>query len=186
MIIDNNQWIFKKIRSNKIKLGKLNRDINNLIVNSSISKGNESDANLIIDNIWLGNHKIAHDYNFVISKRIKYIINVTDSVPNIFPFINYITFPIKDTDACRTNLMNMIECGACIINKAVAENKPILVHCKRGHHRSAAIVAFYLMKYRNMSLIDALCFIKKSRPGTFRRMTCMLKTLIIYEYMHKC
>jgi len=176
-----NQWYFEAIQDNKI--GKLHRDINDLLVNSSGSGKNEADANLLIDNIWLGNHKIAHDYNFMVSKKIKYIINVTDTVSNVFPFVRYITFPIQDIDACHSNLMNMIECGACVINKAVTENKPVLIHCKRGHHRSASIIAFYLMKYRNMSLIEALNVIKRFRPMAFRRMTCMLKTLIMYEHM---
>jgi len=75
----------------------------------------------------------------------------------------------------------MIEQGADAINKAVSENSIVLVHCKRGHHRSATIVAFYLMKYKNMSLVDAIFFIKKSRPTAFRKMTCMLETLIWFE-----
>lgn len=32
-----------------------------------------------------------------------------------------------------------------------------------------------------MSLIEAICLIKKYRPKTFRRMSCMLKELIKFE-----
>ncbi|XWV25296.1 dual specificity phosphatase [Tupanvirus deep ocean] len=180
-----NKWHFKELENKEIKLGNLNRDVNNIIVYCSGEKGKETDADLIIDNIWLGNSTAAHDPLFIKSKYIEFVINATDSVPNKFDFVDYTTYPIADVDACHKNLLYLIEDGADKINKVVSTNKPILVHCKRGHHRSASIVAFYLMKYKNMSLIDAICLIKQSRPTAFRRMTCMLRTLIIYEYNNK-
>ena len=182
MQLSNNQWKFKKLQEKEIKLGELCRNINNLIVNFPDLKGTEADADLIIDNIWLGNWKAAHDHNFFTNNNIEFVINATDTIPNKFPFINYSTFPIKDITACQQDMMEIIETGADIINKTVLENKPILVHCKRGHHRSASMVAFYLMKYHNMTLIEAVYVIKKYRPTAFRRMTCMLKTLIVYEH----
>ena len=177
-----NSWMHKQLYGDELILGNLYRQINKLICDFSSLKGSEADANLIFGSVWLGNMKVAHDYNFVTSKRIGYIINVTDDVYNKFPFIDYTQFPIKDVEACYQNLFNMIDNGADLINKAVKENKPILIHCKRGHHRSASIITFYLMKYQNMSLVDAIHLIKKKRPTAFRRFTCMLNNLILYEY----
>jgi len=177
-----NIWNFKQLNGQEKKLGEFIKEINNIITHTPQSNFNEADANIIFGSVWLGNIHAAHDFNFVTSERIKYIINATSDIENKFPFIHYQTLPITDINACYKNFIQMIEDGADIIYKAICENKPILVHCKRGHHRSASVVAFYLMKYHNMSLIDAICMIKKARPTTFRRMTCLLQTLIHYEY----
>ena len=174
-------WHYKHLNDTEQKIGKLISVINDLIVNYSDYKGSEADANLIMNQIWLGNLNTAQDFNFVTSKQIKAIINATTDVPNKFDFIDYTNYYIKDEDACKENLMYVMECGANIINSSVIDQKPILVHCKRGHHRSASIIAFYLMKYHNMSLIYAIYLIKTARPTTFRRITCMLQELILYE-----
>ena len=174
-------WKFKQLTDNEIKLGQLNREINNLIVRYSDPMNIEADATLITDYIWLGNWRAAHNSSFITEEKIKYIINATTDVPNKFPFVTCTTFAINDERACYKNLLPMMNNGADIINKAVQEKQQILVHCKRGHHRSASIVAFYLMKYRNMSLAKAIIFIKSVRPTAFSRMTCMLETLIQFS-----
>jgi protein tyrosine phosphatase len=174
-------WKFKILENDELLIGEIARQINNLIVLYTEPKNTEADATLILQNIWLGNHIAANNYNFVASKRIKHVINITDDIPNVFPFLDYTTFSIKDITACHSNLLQKIDYCASIIHNVVAENKPILIHCKRGHHRSASVIAYYLMKYCNMTLIDAVRLIKMNRPTAFRRINCMMKTLIYYE-----
>lgn len=177
----NQKWCVRKLNPAEEKKGEIIRQINYLIVNFVSIKGTEDDANMILDLIYLGNQYVAHDINFIIAYGIKNVINVSNGVPNIFPFVSYMTSYLKDEDACRMNTLPLMEEGADLINQSVSQNAPILIHCKRGHHRSASIIAFYLMKYHQLSLYDAVYLIKKCRPTAFRRMTCMLKTLIDYE-----
>ena len=182
-------WHYKQLNTYQQKIGQLVKDINDIIVNFNdkslndlASKNlNQPDANLIMDNIWLGNSNVAQDFNFVTSKKINTIINVTKDISNYFDFIEYINYYIRDDDACQINLFYVMEEGAKIINDTISNGKTILIHCKRGHHRSACIVAFYLMKYHNISLICAIKIIKNIRPNAFRRITCMLQQLILYE-----
>lgn len=141
----------------------------------------EPDANLIIHNIWLGNQFVSQDTNFVRDNNIATIINITDVVPNKFNFIEYINFPIKDTAACDTNLLPQMEFIIDLLHQLIIDNKSVLVHCKRGHHRSASIIAFYLMKYHDMTLSDAITFIKTIRPLSFRRTTCMIRNLVLVD-----
>lgn len=180
----NKLWEFKQLTNNDIRLGNIFKQVNDLIINHTVNKASivEADANLIIDLIWLGNMRAAHDLKFVTTKCIRHIINITKNVPNIFMNINYLTLPINDIEVCYNNYFPMMNKGAALINKIVSEKIPILVHCKRGHHRSAAVLALYFMKYHKMSLIDAIKLIKYVRPTTFQRITCMLQVLIYYEY----
>jgi hypothetical protein len=176
-------WDFKVLDNNdEIKIGNICKNVNDLIVCITGKKGTEDDANLIIDGVWLGNYDAAKNIKFVIENNIKYIINATYQSLIPFSFVDYKLLPMSDSDICEENFLSKIREGAAFINKAMLDNIPILVHCKRGHHRSASIVAYYLMVYKNMSLIDALTLIKNKRPTAFRRMACTLKTLIICEH----
>ena len=178
-----NNWNIKQLTGKQRTLGELLRKINNIIVSTpNITQVNESNANLIINGLWLGNYQAAFNKEFINSKQIKNIINATDNIPTNFSSINYLVYPIKDIDACHNNLFNMLDNGADFIDKSLSTDENILVHCKRGHHRSASIVAYYLMKYKNMSLVDSIILIKAIRPTAFRRMTCFLQSLIIYEH----
>lgn len=180
-------WYYSQLVSDvDLKIGALIGKVNNLISQYPMyDKNVETDATLILDYIWLGNCKVALDLNFVTSEHIKNIINVTPTVSNIFPFINYYNFTIHDSEACDIIIMDDIIRCADIIHYSVMKKEAILIHCKKGHHRSACIIAVYLMKYCNMRLLDAIVFIKNKRPTTFARITCMLKTLIIFEAMNK-
>ena len=185
-----NPWKFHKLTDKEKLTGDIYREINNLI--SRCTQNNwsdenfiEADANLIVNNIWLGNVRAAQDFNFVTSKKINHIINASDKASNIFTFLTYTTYPIIDKDVCYQNMVQLLQNGAKTINDIVNSNNIILIHCKNGHHRSASMLAFYFMTYHNMSLPDAIDLIKKYRPTAFRRMTCMLNALIKYEISRK-
>lgn len=175
-------WCYKKLSNDEEKLGEINRDINNIITKYTDNNLIDKNVNMIFQNIWLGNLIAANDFNFLSKENVKYIISATSNIPKKHTSIEYIIYPISDIDACYNNYIVIMDKSADIINKAIHENNKILINCKRGHHRSASIIAFYLMKYHNMKLADAIFLIKQKRPHAFRRMTCMLKTLILYEY----
>lgn len=163
------------------KYNELFNDIHYLIQTYTKPKGTEDDANLIANNIWLGNFRVAHDIFFIKKNSINCIINATKNIPNKFAFTENYSLHMRDQDACNKNLINMLNKGADIIDRSIRDGKIMLVHCKRGHHRSAAIIVFYLMKYHNMNLYDAVKLIKIKRPTSFRRITCLLRTLIEFE-----
>jgi protein-tyrosine phosphatase len=106
------------------------------------------------------------------------IMNVTPDGSDNFNFITYHRYAIRDETLNKRLAHNILDSGAAIINKCVLENRPILIHCKRGHHRSATIVAYYLMKYLSFDLSQAIVFIKKKRPSAFRRITHFLQFLV--------
>lgn len=163
------------------KLEYIHKNLNHIMKHFSEKKGTETDVNFIMNKLWLGNWKSAYNYHFINAEQIRHIINVTANIPNRFRFIKYTNLPITDIDACYTDMLFILEKGADVIHHAMQTNQPVLVHCKRGHHRSASVIAFYLMKYHNMKLLDAIYIIKQCRPTSFRRMTCTLQTLIRYE-----
>jgi len=184
-------WKFKVLTKKDTQLIKIQKEINEIIGKNNDREKNDLNENVseILPNLWLGNKRNAHDQFFVTGNGIKYIINVTDNVENKFEYVTYINFKIRDIMACQGDIISTLDImkhGAKIIDYTLRHNIPILIHCKQGHHRSASIIAFYLMTYHDYTLTDAIRRIKSIRPRAFRRMSCMMETLTDFEVNRIC
>jgi len=148
---------------------------------------NEHDANEIIPGLWLGNLKSSIDENFLNKHNIENIITVYQSMDSHSRVSNvkYHIFPFSDKDTCDKNIPMMFEITNSIIFYLMKNKKPVLVHCKRGHHRSSSVIAAFLIKYLDMSIIDALQCVRSMRLCAFRRKTCMVDGLLKYNYLLK-
>lgn len=146
---------------------------------------NEKDVNEIIPNLWLGNLKSAYDKQFLDNYKIKNILTVMDEFDNDYKYndITYLVIPIKDEDTCDKNMINIFDVATLFIFNALKSNESILVHCKKGHHRSAAIVAAFLIKYLKIDYYSSLMYLNNLRPYALVRKTCMSDNLFKY-YLH--
>lgn len=152
----------------------------------------EYDVNEIIPNLWLGNVKSSLNENFLKKYNIQTIITILDDdnnndiYKNKFNKITILHIPIKNKDMCGKNFIEFYEYTNDFIKKSLSNNKGVLVHCKRGHHRSANIVGAYLIKYYNFDLNKAVEYIHKLRPYALRKETCMSNGLFeYYLYLKK-
>lgn len=153
--------------------------INDIVSRPKIS--DEPDCSRVLGNVWLGNHVTSGDALFVNFQKITRIINVTVEIPNKLVGIKYTNLLMSEKENCNETFGKALHVGADIIHYETINYRNILVHCKRGHHRSASIIAFYLMKYHGMSVVDAISYVKRYRPNSFRRITCMVKYMINYD-----
>lgn len=115
----------------------------------------------IINNIYLGSainaarfYELHDDYN------IGVIINVTKEISNYYPeqFI-YKNYDVSDVNT--DSIIHFLEEAYDFIKEH--SDKNILVHCFMGASRSASLVAYYLMREYNMSLEEAIIFLKGKR-----------------------
>lgn len=145
-------------------------------------KYNEKDVNEVIPNLWLGNLKSAYSKHFLTKYNIKYIISIFENFDTKYKFnnITYLYIPIKDKYIYSSNLIHLFNTTNDFIKSALDNNSPILVHCKRGHHRSASLVAAFLIKHKNIDYTQAITYINKLRPYSFRRDTTITKELFRY------
>jgi protein-tyrosine phosphatase len=146
-----------------------------------MSQYKEKDANEVIPHLWLGSYKAAINKNFLKEYKIKYIVTVMDNFDKSLRFENilYLSIPIVDSETRSKNMIEIFELLNDFIFRVLCKKENILVHCKRGHHRSAVIVASFLLKY----LIDyrsAVIYINSLRPKALRRDTEMSKWLFKY------
>lgn len=144
----------------------------------------ENDVDLIIPNLWLGNKTAALDESFIKSANIKYVVNVTDGIHCPFNFVTYYHIPIKDKRMCeshsRESMYIYIDSALEFILKGLQEGAGVLVHCRKGHHRSANIVLVFMMKYLGIGYIPGMIYINSIRPFALRRNTCINKWVINY------
>ena len=151
-----------------------------MIKNDSF-KIRESNADQILPNLWLGNALIAKNKEFILKNNIKYVINISEEIPNYFHgSLTYLNISISDSDISSDQVSKIFEITNKFIYKAYQNNDAVLVHCKRGHHRSAAVVAAFLIKHLKMTPDAAIKYINALRRYTFTRETNLTKGLRIY------
>lgn len=121
----------------------------------------------IVFGLWVGNKKDAFDLNFLKSRNINIIINVTTEVPFIEEDekinIEKIRIPVSDNfkdgeDYLKWNneLFNHFEQLSTFIEKKLSKQKNILVHCNQGKYRSTAVILSYLMKKLNKFTLEEI------------------------------
>lgn len=73
---------------------------------------------------------------------------------------SYMWMPIVDGYAPSEERFDI---GTAAINESVENKRTIYVHCTNGHGRSPTLVAAYLIRYKKLSVEDALDSVKKKR-----------------------
>jgi dual specificity MAP kinase phosphatase len=133
-----------------------------------------NDADLVINNMWLGNKSSSQDRDFLNSNKINLVVNCTRdiTIPEWYEHdnINHIRLPIydwnseNDNNILKNEIMNIIN----TMNTYKKNNKNILVHCFAGMQRSATVIACYLMYYYNFKPEHAIFYIRNKRGIAFQ------------------
>lgn len=127
----------------------------------------------ILPNIYLGDSRAAQSSTFFDRADISAVLNMTPNVPNTFcekDLLQYARIPVYDSHGKRdVNLMYQYFplVTEFMYKTAVIENKNLLVHCALGRQRSCAAIAAYLMKFYDMTPINAMEFILQRKPDAF-------------------
>lgn len=99
---------------------------------------------------------------FLEAAHIRYILNITWVVENKFPdLITYKKVEIEDEDG--EDIGQHLDSVTDFILEARESGYRILVHCEQGISRSASSVIAFLIRYEDMSLIDAYWHVKRKR-----------------------
>lgn len=133
---------------------------------------NIEEYNEIIPNLYIGNIDSAQNLKFIKDKKIKVIINCSNSIPNYFQYdtnIEYFRLAVDDSLLeDDINLMTKyLPDYVNIIDRALSQNKPVLVHCYAGRQRSACLIAAYLIYKYKYSIEDVYKYIISKRKEAF-------------------
>jgi protein-tyrosine phosphatase len=139
-----------------------------------------SSYNEILENLYIGNRESITFYT-----RFSLIVNCTKTDVQCPPnHNNCIRIPIDDIPDESDNLTQIIARTNILekIHKTLSEKKQVLVHCNAGRQRSCAVVACYLVKYYNMTPIQAVEYIKSKRREAFFGSVNFAKTINEMSY----
>ena len=98
----------------------------------------------------------------------KYLILFINSVSSLLLLKTFYSFIFNSSQKDKkllllintTNILNTI-------HKKVLNKEPVLVHCSAGRQRSCAVVACYLIRFYNMTPLEAVDYIKSKRKVAF-------------------
>jgi len=133
----------------------------------------------IIDDLFLGDQNVANNYDELVNKRIKYIINCADDFPNIYNnYFHYTNLNLADDNP--NHLITVFNNIYNFIVTALESNERVLIHCVHANTRSVSIIIMFLIKYKQMSLKSAIELVKNKNNNIIPKMI-YIKKLIEYE-----
>eukprot|EP00916_Digyalum_oweni_P017015 GHVL01027897.1.p1 GENE.GHVL01027897.1~~GHVL01027897.1.p1 ORF type:complete len:616 (+),score=189.35 GHVL01027897.1:842-2689(+) len=118
----------------------------------------------IVPSLYMGGAAVAADRELLKKNNISHIINAAGDVcENLFPDdFEYLTFYVKDAKSEEISVVfyRALEW----IDKALKNNKKVLVHCREGVSRSTSIVMAYLTWKHKKKFDEALDMVRRVRP----------------------
>lgn len=158
-------------------------NIKNISIGEKLScKYNENDIDEIVPGLYLGNLESSNNLQILNRHNIKYIIRATLDLGIIYKHIKYLHVPIKDYMVDTLDTDDLFSFTSNYITDNIFKGN-ILVHCKKGHHRSATIIAAFLYTSLKLPYNTVLQHINNKRYCSLRRDTFMMRGL--YKYYLK-
>ena len=118
-------------------------------------------ASLILERLWVGNAVNAADLAFLERHNIRYIVNVTQEVPNLYEDSRcYCQLSLRDVEGCTLPW----HWTSRFIHQALASGDGVLIHCFLGRSRSVAVACHYLMSHLGHSFPSAYGHLTRQRP----------------------
>lgn len=120
----------------------------------------------ILPFLYLGCAKDSTNLDVLGQYNIKYILNVTPNLPNMFEHDGHFRYKqIPISDHWSQNLSQFFPEAISFIDEARTKQCGILVHCLAGISRSVTVTVAYLMQRLNLSLDDAYDFVKRKKSN---------------------
>ncbi|KAJ8374212.1 hypothetical protein SKAU_G00047920 [Synaphobranchus kaupii] len=120
----------------------------------------------ILPHLYLGCAKDSTNLDILEEYGIKYILNVTPNLPNLFENageFKYKQIPISDH--WSQNLSQFFPEAIGFIDEARSQECGVLVHCLAGISRSVTVTVAYLMQKLNLSMNDAYDIVKTKKSN---------------------
>ncbi|CAK8563552.1 unnamed protein product [Lathyrus sativus] len=132
-----------------------------MLLNKSLKEDNipcEIDEGLFLGSIGSAGNKVG-----LKNVNVTHVLTVAGKIAPAHPG-DFVYKVIDVADKEYTNLTQYFDGCFEFIDEAKKNGGCVLVHCYAGRSRSVTIIVAYLMKYRGMSLSEALQHVKNKRP----------------------
>jgi hypothetical protein len=140
--------------------------------------------NQVLPNVYIGSYESVPIF---CSRRPgpSLVINCTPDIPPPLYCGEFIRIPVLDNlqeIECKKmhyylHIYNVLE----KMHARIVAGEPVLIHCMAGMQRSCAVVACYLCRYHNMTIQEAVNYIRSQRPVAFHRGVNFANTIFQYN-----
>ena len=146
-------------------------------------------AHEVLPGVWLGGISAACDVAWLDAKHISSIVNCTnDEAPVPYPPCRLIhCVPLEDSPdpAYAPLAVTLLRRGASAVAASTRDGQHVLVHCRQGRSRSAAVLAAALVLggvggRSGVSLLEALATVHRARQIALPNI-CFLACLVALE-----
>lgn len=114
--------------------------------------------------LYIGSFIAALDKDMLREHDITHLVQVLN-VPWLpaYDKEGFSTYHIGIDDATSADIRPYLEAACNYIDSALRSGRNCLVHCQQGVSRSAAVVLAYLIRNRNMTLDNAIVYLRHKR-----------------------
>jgi len=116
----------------------------------------------IASGLYIGSIHAAFNSEFLLSRRIFYIVNAS-GVEATFPRkFTYLTVEVRDKE--YADILSCVPFVHTFVSNALKRGGSVLIHCNGGRSRSAALSCAHLMLVRGISFEEAQTIVYRARP----------------------
>ncbi len=125
-------------------------------------------AKQIAKNLWVGSEGDSSDGAFFARHRIALVVNATDGIPFRAPAgVSTYRIPVDDHPSENDTMLRHFPIVVVAMDEVLSSGQGVLVHCRAGMQRSAAVAAAYLMWKRGYTADKAMTFVNSKKHETF-------------------
>ncbi len=126
-------------------------------------------AKQILPNLWIGSEGDSRNTSFFVRHDIRLVVNASKNIPFRTPTADVRTYrvPVDDHPSENQLMLSHFPVVVLAIDEVLTYGQGVLVHCRAGMQRSAAVVAAYVMWKRGWTANRALEFINRKKNETF-------------------
>lgn len=126
-------------------------------------------AKQILPNLWIGSEGDSRNGSFYARHGIRLVVNASKNIPFRAPTADVHTYrvPVDDHPSENEVMLSHFPVVVLAIDDVLAYGQGVLVHCRAGMQRSAAVVAAYVMWKKGWTANRALEFINRKKHETF-------------------
>lgn len=129
-------------------------------------------AKEILTNVWVGSQGDALSNSFFKKHSIRYVINVSKTIPfnPDHPTLDGLRIPVNDDVAENDNMLSYLDLAVkCVVSAMTADaSHGCLIHCLAGQQRSCTVAAAVLIKQHKMTPKMAIEYIQRIKPEAFQ------------------
>lgn len=117
----------------------------------------------IVPYLYLANYNDAMTYK----DGCFFIVNCTADLPMIHEYGMRLAVDDNKTSKAICLMMDALPQVVQRIHLEITQKKNVLVHCLAGRQRSASVVAAYLIAHYNMTVAQAIQFVRSKKKDAF-------------------